>query len=60
MVTFTKSFGQWIFRFHKDIAVLLMFGHTELLTDELWKEYIEWCQSDEGRQFLSEDIPKEG
>ena len=29
-----------------------MFGHTELFTEEMQKEYIEWCKTDEGKQFL--------
>ena len=29
-----------------------MFGHTELFTEEMQKEYIEWCKTDEGKQYL--------
>jgi hypothetical protein len=29
-----------------------MFGHTELLTDEMVKDYLEWCKTDEGKQYL--------
>jgi hypothetical protein len=29
-----------------------MFGHTELLTDEMKKEYVEWCRTDEGKKYL--------
>ena len=52
MVKMIQSFEHWLFIYHKDLFVPLMFGHTELLTDELLKEYIEWCQTYEGRQYL--------
>ena len=29
-----------------------MFGHTELFTEEMQKEYIAWCKTDEGKQYL--------
>jgi hypothetical protein len=29
-----------------------MFGHTELFTAEMQKEYLEWCKTDDGRQYL--------
>lgn len=29
-----------------------MFGHTELLTKEMYDEYIKWVQTDEGKQYL--------
>lgn len=29
-----------------------MFGHTELLTEEMYKEYLDWCQTDEGKKYL--------
>lgn len=52
MVKMTQSFSAWCLKFHRDIYTLLMFGHTELMTEDLWKEYIKWCQTDEGRQYL--------
>lgn len=52
MATMTQSFEVWVFTYHKDLFVPLMFGHTEVLTEELSKEYIEWCKSDEGKQYL--------
>lgn len=52
MVTMTKSFSVWCFTYHKELYSLLMFGHAELLTRELWEEYIEWCKTDEGMQYL--------
>lgn len=52
MVKLTQSFGEWIFRNHKEKLPLIMFGHTELVTDEMWAQYIEWCQTEEGMQYL--------
>lgn len=52
MVKLTQSLSQWLFDNHREILPLIMFGHTELLTDEMWNEYIAWCKTDEGRQYL--------
>lgn len=52
MVRLTQSLFMWLWENHKDIIHLIKFGHTELLTDEMCKEYIEWCKTDEGRQYL--------
>lgn len=52
MVKLTQSLSQWLWDHHRDKIALIMLGHTELLTDEMWDEYIEWCKTDEGRQYL--------
>lgn len=52
MVKLTQSLAQWLFDNHREKLPLIMFGHTELLTDEMWNEYIAWCKTDEGRQYL--------
>lgn len=52
MYRLTQSLFQWLWENHKDIIHLIMLGHTELLTDEMCKEYIEWCNTDEGKQYL--------
>lgn len=52
MVKLTESLKQWLWDNHKDKIGLIMFGHLELLTDEMWAEYIEWCKTDDGRQYL--------
>jgi hypothetical protein len=52
MVKLTQSLSQWLFDNHREKLPLIMFGHTELLTDEMWNEYIAWCKTDEGRQYL--------
>ena len=29
-----------------------MLGHVELFTEEMNEEYIKWCQTEEGKQYL--------
>jgi hypothetical protein len=52
MVRLTQSLRQWLWVYHRDKIVLIMFGHLELFTPEMQKAYLEWCQTDEGRQYL--------
>lgn len=52
MVILTQSLEHWLFENHKEKLPLIMFGHTELFTDEMQKEYIVWCKTDEGKQYL--------
>ena len=47
-----QSLKKYLENYHSDIIIPLTFGHTELLTQEIWGEYIDWCQTDEGRQYL--------
>lgn len=52
MVKMTQSFREWCWNNHRDKFVLILFGHTELITEEMWNEYIAWCQTDDGKQYL--------
>ena len=52
MVELTQSLRHWLWKNHRDIIGLIMFGHTELLTDEMWEQYIEWCKTDDGKKYL--------
>ena len=52
MVKLTQSLEHWLFENHRDIIAPIMFGHTELFTEEMQKEYLEWCQTDDGKQYL--------
>lgn len=52
MVKLTQSLQHWLWENHRDKIVLIQFGHTELLSEEMYKEYLEWCQTEEGRQYL--------
>lgn len=53
MVELTQSLSHWLFEngYQKE-CVLIMFGHTEYLTKEMYSRYIEWCGTDEGKQYL--------
>lgn len=52
MVKMTKSLQVWLFKFHREKLVLISFGHTELFTEEMQRDYLEWCKTDEGREYL--------
>lgn len=52
MVKLTQSLEHWLWENHKDIFHLVLLGHIELFTEEMQKEYIEWCETDEGKQYL--------
>lgn len=52
IVKLTQSLQQWLWVNHREIIHLIMLGHVELLTDEMWDQYIEWCKTDEGKQYL--------
>lgn len=52
MVKLTQSLDHWLWVNHRDILPLILLGHTELFTDEMQREYIEWVQTDEGKQYL--------
>lgn len=48
----TQSLATFLFLFHRDIVHLVMFGHVELITNDIWNEYIEWCKTPEGKSYL--------
>lgn len=52
MVRLTQSLGVWLFNNYRKELPLIMLGHAELLTDEMWAQYIEWCLTDEGKKYL--------
>lgn len=52
MVKLTQSLRQWLFRNHPGTLPLIMFGHVELFTDEMYREYVEWLQTEDGKQYL--------
>lgn len=52
MVKLTQSLSAWLFKFHKEKLPLIMLGHIELFTENMQKDYIEWCKTDEGKQYL--------
>lgn len=52
MVKLTQSLRQWLFENHPDKLSLIMFGHVELFTEEMNAEYLQWCQTEEGKKYL--------
>lgn len=52
MVELTQSLAQWLWENHRELISPIMFGHLELFTPEMQRQYLEWCQTDEGRQYL--------
>lgn len=52
MVKMTQSLKQWLWMNHRDKIAWIMLGHTEMFTEEMNKEYLAWCQTDEGKQYL--------
>lgn len=52
MIRLTQSLEHWLWENHRDIFALILFGHTELFTEEMQQEYLAWCQNDDGRQYL--------
>ena len=52
MVRLTQSLSHWLFVNHPKELSLIMFGHVELLTEEMYAEYLDWCQTDEGKSYL--------
>lgn len=52
MPILTQSMEMWLFKFHRDKMVLIMFGHMELFTEEMARAYVEWCKTEEGGQYL--------
>lgn len=52
MVKLTQSLEHWLWINHRETIGLILLGHTELFTPQMNKEYLEWCQTDEGRKYL--------
>ena len=52
MVKMTESMIQWLWRNHPELIPLIGFGHLELFTDEMKEQYLAWCMTEEGRQYI--------
>lgn len=52
MVKLTQSLEEWLFRFHPELLPLIAFGHTEYFTEEMWRAYLDWLKTPEGRSYL--------
>lgn len=53
MVRLTQSLQAFLTKKERlDVIYFLTLGHTELLTSDLYREYLQWCQTEEGRSYL--------
>ena len=52
MPILTQSMEVWLWKFHRDKMVLIVFDHMELFTEEMAQAYVEWCKTEEGSQYL--------
>lgn len=52
MIKLTQSLRQWLWVNHRDKIGLIIMGHTELMTEKMWEEYVEWCKTEEGESYL--------
>lgn len=52
MVELTQSFAHWLFEYDKELLPLVMFGHLEVITEEMLDQYLAWCKTDDGKQYL--------
>jgi hypothetical protein len=52
MAILTQSLEHWLFENHKEKIPLIILGHLELFTKEMQDEYLAWCSTDEGKQYL--------
>jgi hypothetical protein len=57
MVKITQSLAHWLFEngYEKEMA-LISFGHVELFTSDMQKEYLKWCDTEDGKQYLKGGI----
>ena len=55
MVTLSKSLHHWLFKNYPDKLVYTMFGHVEVLTEDIINEYTQWLSTDEGKKWLKDD-----
>lgn len=52
MVKLTQSLEHFLATKYPRLLVLVSFGHIELFTPEIQKEYLDWCKTNEGKQYL--------
>lgn len=55
MIELSPSLKHWLLENHPDKLTLIMFGHTEYMTDEMWDEYAEWIRTGEGMNYKEND-----
>lgn len=50
MIKLTCSLEHWLFENYKDQFGLILLGHVELFTPDMQKEYLKWCNTEDGKQ----------
>lgn len=52
MIILTQSLRHWLWENHPELITAILFGHAEVITEELQKAYLDWCKTEDGRQYL--------
>lgn len=52
MIQLTQSLRHWLWENAREALPLITLGHVELLTESMWESYLDWCRTEEGRQYL--------
>ena len=52
MVFITQSLSHFLYENYPQILPLVMLGKLELLTKKIQDQYIDWCKTDDGKQYL--------
>lgn len=52
MISLTPSLVVWLKKYHKDLLPDAFLGNTEVLTNEMIRDYLEWCRSEEGHEVI--------
>lgn len=52
MVKLTCSLAHWLSRNYPEKIFIIKLGHTEEMTEDMTKEYLEWCKTDEAKEYF--------
>ena len=52
MIKLTQSLRHWLWENHPELITPLLFGHIEVFTEDINNAYMEWCKTEDGRQYL--------
>ena len=52
MIKLSHRLEVWLQKYYAEFWPLISLGFYELITDEMWNEYVDWCYTDEGKQYL--------
>ena len=51
-----RNFRIFLYRYHWEILTLLALGQRDRLTEDIWQEYLAWCQSDEAKPYFNRKV----